>query len=59
MKITIINVGYGDSLLYETDSGKRLLVDGGSNLESEFSGDSYRIRCVDFLKKKNIQPDKM
>lgn len=55
MKITFINVGYGDAILLETDSGYRALLDGGGNLPQEFQGDPYRIRCADYLKHRQIQ----
>ena len=47
MEVTVINVGYGDAILVETDDGHRLLLDGGSALTSEFEGDPYRIRSSD------------
>lgn len=55
MRITIINVGYGDALLFESADGFTVLLDGGSALEGEFAGDPYRIRCADFLRKQNIR----
>lgn len=54
MRLTIINVGYGDALLFEADDGYTALLDGGSALPSEFEGDAYRIRAADYLKEKNI-----
>ena len=54
MEATVINVGYGDAILVETDDGYRLLLDGGSGLASEFEGDPYRIRSVDYLSKQQI-----
>lgn len=55
MNITFVNVGYGDAILLETDSGCRVLVDGGGNLPQEFAGDPYRIRCADYLKLRQIR----
>ena len=54
MEATVINVGYGDAILLETDDGHRLLLDGGSALASEFEGDSYRIRSAEYLSKQLI-----
>lgn len=51
MEITIVNVGYGDAILVETDDDYKLLLDGGSDLATEFDGDSYRIRLADYLDK--------
>ena len=39
MQITIINVGYGAALLFQSSCGFTDLLDGVSALESEFSGD--------------------
>lgn len=50
VRVTFINVGYGDAVLFQTSSGQNLLLDGGSDLQSEFEGDAYRLRAVDFLK---------
>ena len=44
MRITIINVGYGDAILFQGAEGFTALLDGGSALDSEFAGDPYRIR---------------
>ena len=54
MEVTVINVGYGDAILVETDDRHRLLLDGGSALASEFEGDSYRIRSAEYLSKQQI-----
>ena len=43
MCVTVINVGYGDAILFQLKNGYTALLDGGSALESEFEGDSYRI----------------
>lgn len=54
MKATFLNVGYGDCILLQNENGYISLIDGGSDLESEFSGDQYRIRAIDFLKSQQI-----
>lgn len=54
MQITIINVGYGDAILFQGSDGFTALLDGGSALESEFSGDPYRIRAADFLQREGV-----
>lgn len=54
MQITIINVGYGDAILFQSSDGFTALLDGGSALESEFSGDPYRIRAADFLQREGV-----
>ncbi len=54
MEVTVINVGYGDAILVETDDRHRLLLDGGSALASEFEGDPYRIRSAEYLSKQQI-----
>ncbi len=54
MQITIINVGYGDAILFQGSDGFTALLDGGSALESEFSGDPYRIRAADFLRQEGV-----
>lgn len=53
MKMTCINVGYGDSLLLEWKDSV-MLIDGGSALESEFEGFPARIRSADYLRKRHI-----
>lgn len=55
MQVSIINVGYGDAILFQTSGGYTALLDGGSALDSEFSGDPYRVRCADFLRKREIR----
>lgn len=61
MDITFINVGYGESILItcEDPEGKNgqfvMLIDGGSAMDSEYAGESGRIRAFDFLKKKGIR----
>lgn len=54
MQITIINVGYGDAILFQGSDGFTALLDGGSALESEFSNDPYRIRAVDYLRREAV-----
>lgn len=54
MRITFINVGYGDAILLQGDNGYTALLDGGSNLDEEFADDCFRIRAVDYLQKLGI-----
>lgn len=54
MRITFINVGYGDAILFQGSGGFAALLDGGSALESEFDGDPYRIRAADYLRRENV-----
>ena len=54
MRITFINVGYGDAILFQGENGYTALLDGGGNLEEEFAGDCFRIRAVDYLQKQGI-----
>ena len=54
MQITIINVGYGDAILFRGSGGFAALLDGGSALESEFRGDPYRVRAADFLQREGV-----
>ena len=54
MQITIINVGYGDAILFQGSGGFTALLDGGSASESEFSGDPYRIRAADYMRRENV-----
>lgn len=54
MRITFINVGYGDAILFRDSGGSAVLLDGGSALESEFSGDPYRVRAADYLRRENV-----
>ena len=44
MRITFVNVGYGDAILMESDTGYTALFDGGGNLPQQFEGDPYRVR---------------
>ena len=55
MCVTVINVGYGDAILFQLKNGYTALLDGGSALESEFEGDSYRIRSADYLARQQIE----
>ena len=60
MDITFINVGYGESILItakdkaQEDGQFVMLIDGGSALDSEYEGESGRIRAFEFLQKKGI-----
>lgn len=54
MRVTFINVGYGDAILFQTKDGYNMLLDGGSNLPQEFAGDAFRIRSVDYLQQQGI-----
>lgn len=61
MKITFINVGYGEAVLIESndqksiDSPYTVLIDGGGNDAPEFEGFPQRIRSSDYLKEKGIR----
>ena len=55
MHVTVLNVGYGDTILVEPSDRFRLLLDGGSALPSEFEGDPYRIRAASYLKARGIR----
>ena len=55
MQVTVINVGYGDAILLQAPDGFTALLDGGSNLETEFSGQPYRIRCADYLQQQGVR----
>lgn len=54
MNITVINVGYGDAILFQSGNGFTVLLDGGGSLPEEFQGDPYRIPAVDYLKMQGI-----
>lgn len=54
LRITFINVGYGDAILLEAANGYVALLDGGSALPSEFEGYPYRIRGDAYLKARGI-----
>ena len=61
MDITFINVGYGESILITNQDSNYeegqfvMLIDGGSDLDIEYTGNSGRIRAFDFLKKRGIR----
>jgi beta-lactamase superfamily II metal-dependent hydrolase len=61
MKITFINVGYGEAILVECfdklhkDGRFTMLIDGGSNEASEFEGYPFRVRALDYLQKTGIK----
>ncbi|MDR1177633.1 MAG: MBL fold metallo-hydrolase, partial [Spirochaetaceae bacterium] len=56
LKITFINVGYGDAILLESGEGAfRILIDGGSGGEEEFASPlSGRIRSSAYLERLGI-----
>lgn len=61
MRITFINVGYGEAILIEInnrecmDSPYTVMIDGGGNDAFEFEGFAQRIRASDYLKEKGIK----
>lgn len=55
MRVTIINVGYGDAILFQAENGYTALLDGGSALPGEFQGDPYRIPGAAYLQAAGIQ----
>lgn len=54
MRVTWINVGYGDAVLFQSENGYTTLLDGGSNLPQEFAGDSFRIKGLEYLQSHGI-----
>lgn len=59
MKITFINVGYGEAILLECENpGEpdcyRVMVDGGGSEPEEYDQFPLRIRAADYLEKHNI-----
>lgn len=54
MRVTFIDVGYGDAILFEADNGYKALLDGGSDLVEEFAQDAYRIRSADYLAARGV-----
>lgn len=52
MKLTFINVGYGEAILIE-HQGYNILIDGGGNLN--FEGFPYRIQTHEYLKNQKIE----
>lgn len=55
MKLTVINVGYGDALLIEATGGYTALIDGGSMQASEFKGHPFRISTADYLRSRGLK----
>lgn len=59
LKVTFINVGYGDSILLEYSESQNgnlvMLIDGGSAEEAEFASGTGCIRAADFLKNRGIR----
>lgn len=55
MRVTFINVGYGDAILFQAEDGYTALLDGGSALPEEFAGDPYRIPGAAYLNALGIQ----
>lgn len=54
MRITFINVGYGDAILIQTPDGYTALLDGGGNLDEEFRESPCRVRGIDYLQNQGI-----
>lgn len=54
MRVTFINVGYGDAALFQMPGGYTALLDGGGNLEEDFRQSPYRIRGVEYLRAQGI-----
>jgi hypothetical protein len=55
LKITFINVGYGEGILVEAGEGdarQTILIDGGSGEDEEYSQGAKRIRAKDYLAQK-------
>lgn len=61
LKITFINVGYGDAILFEYEdpfcyeNAFTMLIDGGSNEAGEYAGQSGRITALEYLHKVGIK----
>lgn len=55
MRITVINVGYGDAILFQAEDGYTALLDGGSALPGEFQGDPYRIPGAAYLQAQGVR----
>ncbi len=53
-RLSFINVGYGEAILLELPK-QTILLDGGSNLASEYAGEAQRIKSLDYLKWRGIQ----
>lgn len=54
MRVTFINVGYGDAALFQMPDGYTALLDSGGNLEEDFRQDPFRIRGVEYLRAQGI-----
>lgn len=61
LKITFINVGYGEAILLEYENSLSpkntftMLVDGGSGQPAEYAGRPGRITALEYLHKRGIQ----
>lgn len=55
MQVTIINVGYGDAILFQAEGGYTALLDGGSALPEEFQGDPHRIPGAAYLRAQGVR----
>lgn len=54
MKLSCVNVGYGDAFFFENEEGNCLL-DTGSGMEQEYKGYPERIDILRFLKSREIR----
>lgn len=55
LRLTFVNVGYGEAILLESEEGFTMLVDGGSADESEYQGNATgRIRLDEYLREREI-----
>lgn len=61
MKITFVNVGYGEAILIELNTQMSesrpyaVMIDGGGSDAAEFEGFAQRIRASDYLQEKGIK----
>ena len=58
MRLSFINVGYGDSILIEEECDFRkfvMLIDGGKPDNEHYEGFPQRIRTIDYLHQKGIE----
>lgn len=58
MKINFLNVGYGDSILLETENREkrfRMLIDGGTAVREHYSVNPCRIRVSDYLAARSVE----
>lgn len=58
MLISFINVGYGDSILVESNKEHEkfvALIDGGVSEDSHYKNSSHRIKTIDYIKERNIK----